>query len=210
MSPSLLCVGRWSFLRTQVMCSAFTGPPQHSSIYTLHSGYLLGISPFNGLSCDTMTNARLVHRWLSLRVNFLRWRREGLRTLGSMFFWDVFLWSPSSKWYFFANVFGYQNRWLSLSSSRVTCLERMENETSTFSPWCKLGNVKEIPMSSPLPISQCPLSPNGSAQHVGSSAQFRDLKANVMSSGWWSQIFTLILSRFCFAACFKAFLKLLD
>lgn len=85
MSPSLLCAGRWSFLRTQVMCSAFTGPPQHSSIYTLHSGYLLGISPFNGLSCQ-MTNARLVRRWLSLRVNFLRWRREGLRTFGAMFF----------------------------------------------------------------------------------------------------------------------------
>lgn len=107
MSPSLLCVGRWSFLRTQVTCSAFTGPPQHSSIYTLHSGYLLGISPFNGLlerfkqlGCE-MTNARLVRRWLSLRVNFLRWRREGLRTFGAMFFGMFFLWSPSSKWYFF-------------------------------------------------------------------------------------------------------------
>ena len=42
-----------------------------------------------------------------------------------------------------------------------------------------LGKNVENEISTFKPISQCPR-PNGSAQHVGSSAQFRDLKANVM------------------------------
>ena len=236
MSPSLLCVGRWSFLRTQAMCSAFTGPPQHSSIYTLHSGYLLGISPFNGLSCE-MTNARLVHRWLSLRVNFLRWRREGLRTFSDVF-WDVFfveskfqmmcafflkcLWMfllkiiprsltilvKKSKIDSFIFVLGISNHMLGENGEWNLILHKLGMMWKKF-PWVLLSPSPSVP-----PYHQTAL--RSMWAPLRNSETWRPTSCGVADG----QRFTPTFGNFhplcewvdslCFDACFKAFPKLLD